>query len=71
LTLTSEVVIDDGSILPASSYEEVEKILSYLETCAIRIVSIDGAWCSPIFSASAARQQMERIIGRDQAVANF
>jgi DNA polymerase-3 subunit epsilon len=71
LTLTAEVVIDDGSILPASTHEEVEKILFYLESSDIRIVSIEGEWSSPIFSASAARERIEKLLVNDQVVANF
>jgi len=71
LTLTAEIVIDDGSILPASSHEEVEKLLSYLDNSEIRIVSIDGEWSSPIFSATAARERLEKLIDRDHVIANF
>ncbi|HEX7405931.1 MAG TPA: DEDD exonuclease domain-containing protein [Candidatus Nanopelagicaceae bacterium] len=71
LTLTAEIVIDDGSILPASSHEEVEKLLSYLNNSEIRIVSIDGEWSSPIYSATAARERLEKLIDRDHEVANF
>jgi DNA polymerase-3 subunit epsilon len=71
LTLTAEVVIDDGSILPASTHEEVEKLLSYLASNEIRIVSIDGEWSSSIFNASAAFEAMEKLLARDQSVANF
>ncbi|MEI9907903.1 MAG: DEDD exonuclease domain-containing protein [Actinomycetota bacterium] len=54
LSSTAEVVPFVDVLLPASSYEEVEKILTYLESPGIRIVSIDGEWVQPIFGAGSA-----------------
>ena len=48
---SSEVVINNGGILPASTYEEVELIANYLEGEGIRIVEIDGEWSMPAFGA--------------------
>ena len=41
LVLTSEIVEDNGGILPASSHEEVEVLLRYLNQDGIRIVEIN------------------------------
>lgn len=71
LTSSAEVVINGDSILPASTYEEVEKLLSYLESEGIRLVSIEGEWSSPVFGAGAARYELEKIRNRDQEAANF
>jgi DNA polymerase-3 subunit epsilon len=71
LTLTAEVVTDDGSILPASTHEEVEKLLLYLESSEIRIVSMEGEWSSPVYGASAARKRMEKLLNSDQDAAIF
>ena len=71
LISTAEVVTDNDSILPASTYEEVEKLLSYLESEGIRLVSIEGEWSSPIFGAGAARYELEKIRNRDQDAASF
>lgn len=71
LVASAEVVEDSDAILPASTYEEVEKLLSYLDSDGIRIVSLEGEWTSPAFGAGAARYELEKIRGRDQEAANF
>lgn len=71
LVASAEVVEGNGSILPASTYEEVERLLSYLESDGIRLVSLEGEWSSPVFGAGAARYELERIRRRDQEAANF
>jgi DNA polymerase-3 subunit epsilon len=71
LKATSEVVISDVSILPASTYEEVEKLLSYLESDGIRLVSLTGEWASPINGAIGAKFALEKARTRDQVLANF
>ncbi len=48
LRLTSEHVEDSERVLPASTYEEVEKLLNYLESDGIRLVDMEGEWSSPI-----------------------
>ena len=53
LVMTSEIVTPRDSILPASTYEEVEKLLSYLESPGIRLVSLTGEWSMPIFGAGS------------------
>lgn len=68
---SAEVVADRDSILPASTYEEVEKLLSYVESEGIRLVHITGEWVSPVFGAGAARFELEKIRSRDQEAANF
>ena len=55
LKLTSEVIQDDGQVLPASTYEEVEKLNMYLETPGIRLVEVSGQWSLPTFGAGKAR----------------
>ncbi|MFA5918836.1 MAG: DEDD exonuclease domain-containing protein [Candidatus Nanopelagicaceae bacterium] len=71
LVATSEVVLANDSILPASTYEEVEKLLNYLESDGIRLVSITGEWTSPINGAIGAKFALEKVRSRDQVVANF
>lgn len=71
LVATSEVVLTNDSILPASTYEEVEKLLNYLESDGIRLVSITGEWASPINGAIGAKFALEKVRTRDQDVANF
>lgn len=71
LVATSEVVLTNDSILPASTYEEVEKLLTYLESDGIRLVSITGEWTSPINGAIGAKFAIEKVRSKDQVVANF
>lgn len=61
LKLIGERVKPDGSILPASSHEEVEVLLRYLEQEAVRIVEIDGEWSRSVFSAGHARAWLEEM----------
>lgn len=71
LIASAEVVTDSESILPASTYEEVEKLLTYLESEGVRLVSVVGEWSSPVFGAGAARFELEKLRARDQEAANF
>ena len=71
LVATAEVVVADESILPASTYEEVEKLLHYLESDGIRLVSLTGQWTSPIHGAIGAKFALEKSRSRDQVVASF
>lgn len=71
LIASAEIVENRDSILPASTYEEVEKLLAYLDCEGIRLVSLEGEWSSPIFGAGCARFDLERIRSRDQEAANF
>ncbi|HUW87720.1 MAG TPA: DEDD exonuclease domain-containing protein [Candidatus Paceibacterota bacterium] len=71
LVATSEVVVSNDSILPASTHEEVEKLLNYLDSDGIRLVSLTGEWASPINGALGAKFALEKVRSRDQVVANF
>ncbi len=57
LTLTAEVVVPSDEVLPASSYEEIEKLLGYLETPGVRLVELDGQWSLPIFGSGNMHTQ--------------
>lgn len=61
LSLTADVVVDNGEILPASHHEEVEVLLRYLSHDGIRLVDIDGEWSLPTFGSGAARENLERV----------
>ena len=56
---SSEVVINSGGILPASSYEEVEIIANYLEGDGVRLVEIEGEWSMPAFGAGGLWNRLE------------
>jgi DNA polymerase-3 subunit epsilon len=71
LVASAEVVSGGNSVLPASTYEEVEILLSYLESEGIRLVSLEGEWSSPVFGAGSARHELEKLRNRDQEAANF
>jgi DNA polymerase-3 subunit epsilon len=71
LVASAEVVSGGNSVLPASTYEEVEILLSYLESEEIRLVSLEGEWSSPVFGAGSARHELEKLRNRDQEAANF
>lgn len=71
LKATSEIVVANEMILPASTYEEVEKLLNYLESEETRLVSLTGEWASPINGAIGAKFALEKVRSRDQVVANF
>ena len=71
LLATAEVVNPDDSILPTSTYEEVEKLLIYLESDGTRLVSLEGEWSSPIYGAISAKFALEKTRARDQGVASL
>jgi len=68
---TSEVLTSSDQVLPHSTYEEVEKLLNFLDREHIRLVSIIGEWALPIFGAPSAQYVLERQRNRDQGNANL
>lgn len=61
LRLTSEIVTDDGTIMPASTHEEIEKLLRYLDDSNVTLIDIDGEWSLPVFGSAIARSQFETL----------
>lgn len=59
LVQTGEMAEDNGSILPASSHEEVERILKYLLDPTLKLLSVTGQWVSPIKGAGYVRALLE------------
>lgn len=59
LLSSGETVSDDGSVLPASSHEEVEVLLRYLRSEDLRLLHIKGSWHSPVFGAGHLRAALE------------
>jgi hypothetical protein len=53
LKKSSEVLQDSLHVLPHSTYEEVERLLAYIEE-GVRIVEIEGDWVMPIAGPSKA-----------------
>lgn len=58
LTLSAEVVTPDGSVLPASTHEEVELLLKYLESSGLRLVEVIGEWKLPTFGSGQAHASL-------------
>jgi len=61
LRATSEIIEENDSILPASSHEEVEKILRYLESDDVSLYELDGEWSMPTYGSAVARSQFTRL----------
>lgn len=61
LKRSAEVVIPQPGILPASSHEEVERLLRYLTNPKIRLVEMKGEWSMPAFSAAAYRDELSLV----------
>lgn len=61
LRKTGEVVQVNSSILPASSHEEVEVLLRYLERDEVELIEIEGEWSRATFGAGHARSNLEKL----------
>ncbi|MFM8502235.1 MAG: DEDD exonuclease domain-containing protein, partial [Actinomycetota bacterium] len=59
ILLTGEVVPASEKVLPASTHEEVEVLLRYLEQDGIELLEIKGEWARASFGAGYARSQLE------------
>lgn len=55
LTLSAEIVSPAESVLPASTHEEIEILLNYLESPDLRLVEVIGEWKLPIFGSGNTR----------------
>ena len=60
LVMSAEQVVPTENILPASTYEEVEKILNYLDNVAIRLVEVEGEWALPTNGSGASYNEMRQ-----------
>jgi DNA polymerase-3 subunit epsilon len=58
LTLSAEVVVPEESVLPASTHEEIEILLNYLESPGLRLVEVIGEWKLPIYGSANARASL-------------
>ncbi|MFM9099479.1 MAG: UvrB/UvrC motif-containing protein, partial [Actinomycetota bacterium] len=59
IRLTGEIVPASEKVLPASTHEEVEVLLRYLEQDGIELLEIKGEWARASFGAGYARSQLE------------
>jgi DNA polymerase III subunit epsilon len=61
---TGEVVEAPHSPEPAASPEETERILHWLETDGVRLVSVSGEWSCPVHGAAGQRWQLEPLVAQ-------
>ncbi len=59
LAASAENVTPSPGPSPSASAEETEKILRWLETSGVRLVSIDGEWTCPVHGAGAAHASLD------------
>jgi DNA polymerase-3 subunit epsilon len=71
LSASAESVVESPGPASSASAEETEKILRWLETPGVRMVTIDGEWTCPVHGAGAARDSLEVDQGAYRAVVAF
>jgi len=59
LVASAECVSPSPGPAPSASAEETEKILGWLESAGVRMVSIDGEWSCPVHGAGAANAGLD------------
>lgn len=59
LAASAENVNPSPGPAPSASAEETEKILRWLESAGVRIVSMDGMWTCPVHGAGAAHASLD------------
>ncbi|MEO6144407.1 MAG: DEDD exonuclease domain-containing protein [Dermatophilaceae bacterium] len=59
LASSAENVLPSPGPAPSASAEETEKILRWLESTGVRMVSIDGEWTCPVHGAGAAHASLD------------
>ncbi|KWX10429.1 endonuclease, partial [Carbonactinospora thermoautotrophica] len=50
---TAETVLPGPGPTPAASVEETECVLRWLEQPGVRLIEVDGTWCSPVHGAGS------------------
>ena len=71
LRASAEVVPPGVGPAPAAFPEETEKVLRWLESPGVRIVSIEGEWTCPVHGAGAARARLEPLAAAHRDVVGF
>jgi DNA polymerase-3 subunit epsilon len=71
LTASAEIVAPGAGPLPAGTPEETEKVLRWLETPGVRIVSLEGEWTCPVHGAGAARARLEPLAAAPRDAVGF
>lgn len=62
VTESAEFVAAPAGTAPAAHPEETEKILRWLESSGVRIVSVDGEWSCPVHGAGSIRTRLEPLL---------
>ena len=60
LQASAETVLPGVGPVATASPEELELVLRWLESPGVRLVDVDGVWCSPIAGAGAHLGRLER-----------
>ncbi|MBC7560572.1 MAG: DEDD exonuclease domain-containing protein [Dermatophilaceae bacterium] len=71
LTASAENVLPSPGHAASASAEETEKILRWLDSPDVRLVSIDGQWTCPVHGAGAARDSLAADPTAYRDVVNF
>lgn len=61
IRLISEVIKPNGSVLPASSHEEVEVLLRFLENEGVELIDVKGEWSRAVYGAGYARIKLAEL----------
>lgn len=61
LQASGEHVAPRPAPLPAAHPEETEQLLRWLDRPGVRIVELDGEWCSPVHGAGSARARLDPV----------
>ncbi len=59
LAASAERVTPSPGPAPSASAEETEKVLRWLESTGVRLISIDGQWSCPVHGAGAAHASLD------------
>lgn len=68
LRAAGELVPAGFGPVPAASAEETECVLRWLEAPGVRLVHLEGTWCSPAFGAGSARAQLDGLVTATDSV---
>ena len=71
LCASAEVVTAGVAPAPAAFPEESEKVLRWLESPGVRLVSINGEWSCPVHGAGAAHERLEPLMAARRDVVDF
>lgn len=71
LVASAEIVNPSPGPAPSASAEETEKILRWLESAGVRMISIEGQWTCPVHGAGGARASLNSDFPAHHDVVDF